>query len=79
MEIKEVNFKRYIPAEGKALKFVVSRYNFHTNEMERATIYSNCPVTIDINDASDIEEVSIEEYNEYVRNNSVGVGTYLDV
>ncbi|MBD5584397.1 MAG: hypothetical protein HDQ88_04895 [Clostridia bacterium] len=75
MEIKEVNLKRYVPGKDEAIKFTIRKYNHYTKEMEDCDVYSDSSVMIDINDATNIQVISIKEYNDYIKSHNVALGT----
>ena len=61
MEIKETNFKKFIPSKDKALRWTVNR-SLYGNVLE----YSPCEEVIDVNCiVGEVEEVDYEEYEKW--------------
>lgn len=73
MEIKDVKFKKYIPSEGKALK--VKRRCFGCSGIYECVSYSNTHVIVDEDDLlSPVEEVDIQEYDKWIKENGCHLG-----
>lgn len=68
MEIRETNFKRFIAAEGMALKWTAERWNYHEKRSEPTLSYSEHEALIDLNSLiGKVEEVPVAEYDEWVK------------
>lgn len=63
MEVKDVNFKRFVPSEGMALKWKTREYSIFeekVTEYERSVPHE---MTIDINTLiGEVQEITMEEY-----------------
>lgn len=63
MEVKEVNYKRFIPSEGMALKWTTKEYNIFSEKVEELTRRVPHEMTIDVNTLiGEVEEITMEEY-----------------
>lgn len=70
METKEVNLKKYISAEGKALKIALKGI--------RGLGYSKEPTIIDEDELEEpVEEVELKEYEEWANRNFLAVGSLI--
>ena len=78
MEIKDVKFKKYIPSEGMALK--IKRRCSGCSGIYEWVSYSNTYVIMDEDDLlSPVEEVDIQEYDKWIKENGcrLGVGSLI--
>lgn len=65
MEVKEVNYKRFVPSEGMVLKWTTREYNIFSLRVEEVTKRVPHEMTIDINTLiGEVEEITMEEYKE---------------
>jgi len=65
MEVKDVNFKRFIADEGMALKWKVKSWNYRENKSTEGFRYSPYEALVDINEVvGNVEEITMEQYNE---------------
>lgn len=65
MEVKDVNFKRFIADEGMALKWKVKSWNYCENRVTEGYMYSPYDAVIDINSViGNVEEITREQYEE---------------
>lgn len=65
MEVKDINFKRFIADEGMALKWKVKSWNYRENEATEGYMYSPYEALIDINSViGNVEEITKEQYEE---------------
>ena len=65
MEVKDVNFKRFIADEGMALKWKVKSWDYRENKAMEGYMYSPYDAVIDINSViGNVEEVTREQYEE---------------
>lgn len=74
METKEVNLKKYIPADGKALKIILK------NKLRgvEGVGYSKEPAIIDEDElAEPVEEVELEEYEKWMNSGCLAVGSLI--
>lgn len=63
MEVKEVNFKRFVPSEGMALRWTTKEYNVFSERIEEQTRSVPHEMTIDVNTLiGEVEEITMEEY-----------------
>ena len=71
MRTEKVNFKRYHPSKGKALKITQRGYNRNTCQEENQVVYTDAKgVLVDgDNLAAPVEEVPLEEYEEWYADN----------
>lgn len=69
MRTEEVKLRRYFPKEGMALKIIQRMYDYQKHEFVDSISYTQEQgVLIDENRLISIEEVSSEEYKEWVNN-----------
>ena len=65
MEVKDVNFKRFIADEGMALKWKVKSWDYRENKATEGYMYSPYDAVIDINSViGNVEEITREQYEE---------------
>lgn len=65
MEVKEVNYKRFVPSEGMALKWKVKSWDYRENKATEGYMYYPYEALIDINSIiGNIEEITMEQYKE---------------
>ena len=65
MEIREVNFKRFIASEGKALKWSENYWDEFGGVWQIVTHVSSRDAMIDVNSVvGEVKEISYEEYTE---------------
>lgn len=65
MEVKDVNFKRFIADEGMALKWKVKSWDYRENKPTENCRYSPYEALVDINEViGNVEEITMEQYNE---------------
>lgn len=65
MEVKDINFKRFIADEGMALKWKVKSWDYRENEATEGYMYSPYEALIDINSViGNVEEITKEQYEE---------------
>lgn len=65
MEVKDVNFKRFIADEGMALKWKVKSWDYRENKVTEGYMYSPYEALIDINSViGNVEEITREQYEE---------------
>lgn len=65
MEVKDVNFKRFIADEGMALKWKVKSWDYRENKAMEGYMYSPYEALIDINSViGNVEEITREQYEE---------------
>lgn len=63
MEVKEVNYKRFVPSEGMALKWKTREYNIFEEKISEQVRIVPHEMTIDTNTLiGEVEEISMEEY-----------------
>ena len=76
MRTKEVNFKRYYPSEGKALKITQRVYNYCTQKEENRVLYTYAEgALVDENSlVVPVEEVPLEEYEKWYNANCCYLG-----
>lgn len=73
MEVKDVNFKRFIADEGMALKWREKSWNYKDNNVCDFPRWSPYCAIIDINNiVGDVEEITMEQYDEETKNCCVG-------
>jgi len=65
MEISEVKFRRYTPAEGKALKIQRILYYPDGSNHEYTSYSINSTFVLDCELAAPVEEVDIKEFQEW--------------
>lgn len=65
MEVKDVNFKRFIADEGMALKWKVKSWHYKENKPVESYRWSTYDAIIDINEViGKVEEITLEQYKE---------------
>lgn len=63
MEVKDVNYKRFVPSEGMALKWTTREFNIFSLKIEELTRSVPHEMTIDVNTLiGEVEEITMEEY-----------------
>lgn len=63
MEVKEVNYKRFVPSEGMALKWKTREYNIFEEKISEQVRRVPHEMTIDTNTLiGEVEEITMEEY-----------------
>lgn len=69
MKIEEVKLKRYFPSEGMALKITIRMYDYSEHKFVDSVSYTKEQgVIIDENRLISVEEVPMEEYNDWINN-----------
>lgn len=65
MEVKEVNLKRFVAKEGKALKWKVKSWLYNESKPTEGYRWSPYDAVIDINELiGEVEEIPFEQYKE---------------
>lgn len=65
MEVKDVNFKRFVPSKGMALKWKVKAWDYCKQEATEGFIWSPYDALIDINSIiGEVEEIPYSQYEE---------------
>lgn len=68
MDVKDVNFKRFIADEGMVLKWREKSWNYLTNEVRENTRWTPYSAVIDINSIiGEIEEITYDQYKKETR------------
>lgn len=69
MRTEEVKLKRYFPSEGMVLKVTIRMYDYSKREFVDSVSYTDEQgLILDENRLVSIEEVSIDEYREWINN-----------
>jgi hypothetical protein len=69
MKTEEVKLKRYFPSEGMALKINIRMYDYSEHKFVDSVSYTKEQgVIIDENRLISVEEVPMEEYNDWINN-----------
>lgn len=69
MRTEEVKLKRYFPSEGMALKITRRMYDYQEHKFVDSVSYTDCQgILIDENILISVEEVPIEEYEDWINN-----------
>lgn len=76
MEIKETNYKRFIPSEGKALRWSQYDYDYLT---KKKSVFEHCTTEealIDVNQlSSEVVEIEMSEYEEFTKDRCLGIAS----
>ena len=74
MEVRDTKFKKFIAAEGMALKWNEERWNFLHKRYEVSETYSPYEALIDVNGViGEVTEVPITEYEEWAKDKVYGL------
>lgn len=69
MKTEEVKLKRYFPSEGMALKITIRMYDYSEHKfVDNVSYTKEQGVIIDENRLISVEEVPMEEYNDWINN-----------
>lgn len=65
MEVKDVNFKRFVASEGMALKWKVKAWDYCKKEATEGFVWSPYDAVIDLNEIiGEVEEIPFSQYKE---------------
>ena len=65
MEVKDVNFKRFVASKGMALKWKVKAWDYCKQEATESYIWSPYDAVIDLNEIiGEVEEIPFSQYEE---------------
>lgn len=65
MKVKDVNFKRFVPSKGMALKWKVISWDYCKQEATEGFHWSPYEVLIDLNNIiGEVEEIPFSQYKE---------------
>jgi hypothetical protein len=75
MEVKDVNFKRFVASEGMALKWKVNSWDYCKQEATEGAIWSPYDAVIDLNSIiGEVEEIPFSQYEEETKHCCLGWG-----
>lgn len=78
MEVKEVNFKRFIAGKGMALKWKVKSWHYGEDKPTEGYMWSPYDAIIDLNDIiGDVEEITFEQYQEETKSAAICRSVFL--
>ena len=63
MDIKDVNYKRFVASEGMALKWKMRMFHYGENKVVEDYVWSRYDAVIDLNSLiGKVEEIPVEQY-----------------
>lgn len=75
MEVKDVNFKRFVASEGMALKWKVNSWDYCKQEATEGFIWSPYDAVIDLNEiVGEVEEIPFPQYKEETKHFCIDLG-----
>ena len=78
MEIKDVNYKRFVASEGMALKWKVKSWDYREQKATEGFVWSPYEALIDLNSIiGEVEEIPFSQYKEETKHCCVELGRLL--
>lgn len=75
MEIKDVNYKRFVASEGMALKWKVKSWDYCKQNATERFVWSPYEALIDLNNIiGEVEEIPFSQYKEETKHCCVELG-----